>query len=227
MRMRGHARRWVSGLAVGFSVFAAVFAQAPAAVRSTIIDAPALLADLKALSSDDTEGHRIGKPGGARARALVEARFTAAGLVPFGTTYLQPFTSSPRRGGVPGLTGVNVVGRLDGRATAGRYIVVSAHYDHVGIRNGQVYNGADDNASGTAAVLQMAAHFKARPPRHTMLFVFFDAEELGLVGARGDHLIEKLYRDVKAMDIVEGTGQIQRMIIARHLLGLPRDQASE
>jgi acyl-CoA dehydrogenase len=52
----------------------------------------------------------------------------------------------------------------------------------------------------------------------------FGMELLGLVGARGDHLIEKLYRDVKAMDIVEGTGQIQRMIIARQLLGLPRDQ---
>ncbi len=47
-------------------------------------------------------------------------------------------------------------------------------------------------------------------------------ELIGIVGARGDHLIEKLYRDVKAMDIVEGTGQIQRMIIARNLVGLPR-----
>jgi len=47
-------------------------------------------------------------------------------------------------------------------------------------------------------------------------------EILGADGARGDHLIEKLYRDVKAMDIVEGTGQIQRMIIARSLTGLPR-----
>ena len=47
-------------------------------------------------------------------------------------------------------------------------------------------------------------------------------ELVGLVGARGDHLIEKLYRDVKAMDIVEGTGQVQRMIIARTLVGLPR-----
>jgi len=49
-------------------------------------------------------------------------------------------------------------------------------------------------------------------------------ELLGLVGGRGDHLIEKLYRDVKAMDIVEGTGQIQRMIVARQLVGLPRDR---
>jgi acyl-CoA dehydrogenase len=47
-------------------------------------------------------------------------------------------------------------------------------------------------------------------------------ELIGIVGGRGDHLIEKLYRDVKAMDIVEGTGQIQRMIIARTLVGLPR-----
>ena len=47
-------------------------------------------------------------------------------------------------------------------------------------------------------------------------------ELLGTVGVRGDHLIEKLYRDAKAMDIVEGTGQIQRMIIARHLVQLPR-----
>ena len=47
-------------------------------------------------------------------------------------------------------------------------------------------------------------------------------ELLGVVGGRGDHLIEKLYRDQKAMDIVEGTGQIQRMIIARNLVQLPR-----
>jgi acyl-CoA dehydrogenase len=47
-------------------------------------------------------------------------------------------------------------------------------------------------------------------------------ELIGTAGARGDHLIEKLYRDAKAMDIVEGTGQIQRMIISRSLVGLPR-----
>jgi acyl-CoA dehydrogenase len=47
-------------------------------------------------------------------------------------------------------------------------------------------------------------------------------EILGVTGGRGDHLIEKLYRDAKAMNIVEGTGQIQRMIVARQLVGLPR-----
>ena len=48
-------------------------------------------------------------------------------------------------------------------------------------------------------------------------------ELLGEVGGRGDHLIEKLFRDVKAMDIVEGTAQIQRVVMARQLVQLPRD----
>jgi len=48
-------------------------------------------------------------------------------------------------------------------------------------------------------------------------------EILGEVGARGDSVIEKLFRDAKAMDIVEGTGQIQRIVMARQLVGLPRD----
>jgi acyl-CoA dehydrogenase len=47
-------------------------------------------------------------------------------------------------------------------------------------------------------------------------------ELIGIVGARGDHLIEKLYRDIKALDMVEGTGQIQRIIMGRKLVGLPR-----
>jgi Zn-dependent M28 family amino/carboxypeptidase len=65
-----------------------------------------------------------------------------------------------------------------------RVIVVSAHYDHVGVRNGEIFNGADDNASGTAAVLALAAYFKTHPPAHSILFAFFDAEEMGLLGAR-------------------------------------------
>ena len=78
----------------------------------------------------------------------------------------------------------NVVGRIDGTAAPGRYIVVSAHYDHIGVRNGQVFNGADDNASGTAALFALARHFSANRPRHSLIFAAFDAEESGLRGAR-------------------------------------------
>lgn len=68
-----------------------------------------------------------------------------------------------------------------------------------------------------------ASMCKATAAEVAMQATSLGMELLGLEGLRGDHLIEKLYRDVKAMDIVEGTGQVQRMIMARALVGLPRD----
>jgi len=68
-----------------------------------------------------------------------------------------------------------------------------------------------------------ASMAKAHAPAAALEAAILGMELLGEVGARGDHLIEKLFRDVKAMDIVEGTGQIQRIVIARQLVNLPRD----
>jgi acyl-CoA dehydrogenase len=68
-----------------------------------------------------------------------------------------------------------------------------------------------------------ASMAKALAPEVALEAASLGMELLGEVGARGDHLIEKLFRDVKAMDIVEGTGQIQRIIMARKLVQLPRD----
>jgi len=160
-------------------------AQAPAPnIRSALIDAPAMLADLKLLSADDMEGRRIGTQGAAKARAVIEARFKTAGLLPFGATYRHPFTTPPRRGGMPGIEGINVVGHLDGPRTPKRYIVLTAHYDHVGVRNGQVFNGADDNASGTAALAAIAAYFRAHPLSNSLIVAAFDGEESGLLGSQ-------------------------------------------
>jgi Zn-dependent M28 family amino/carboxypeptidase len=64
-----------------------------------------------------------------------------------------------------------------------RWLVVTAHYDHLGVQGGQVYNGADDNASGVAALLAMAAHLRQVPPGHSVLFALLDSEESGLQGA--------------------------------------------
>jgi acyl-CoA dehydrogenase len=68
-----------------------------------------------------------------------------------------------------------------------------------------------------------ASMAKAVAPEVALEATLLGMELLGEVGARGDHLIEKLFRDVKAMDIVEGTGQIQRILMARHLVDLPRE----
>ena len=61
---------------------------------------------------------------------------------------------------------------------------MSAHYDHIGVRNGQVFNGADDNASGTAALFALGKYFSEHRPEHTVIFAAFDAEEAGEWGSK-------------------------------------------
>lgn len=140
------------------------------------------LDDVRILSADDMEGRGVGTPGGAKARAYIVKRFGQIGLRPQGATFERPFAFKPKFG--KAVTGVNLVARIEGTSSSGKVLVVSAHYDHLGVRKGQVYNGADDNASGIAGLLAVAEAFKARPPRHTVLIVAFDAEESGLRGAK-------------------------------------------
>ena len=135
--------------------------------------------DTRILSGDDMEGRGIETEGGAKARAYIQSRFKDIGL----TVTEQPFAFTRRRDGKE-VHGVNLIARIEGAQPGGKVMVVSAHYDHLGIRDGVVFNGADDNASGVAGMLAVAEAFKAAPPKHTILFVAFDGEESGLRGAR-------------------------------------------
>ncbi|HEX8161178.1 MAG TPA: M20/M25/M40 family metallo-hydrolase [Pyrinomonadaceae bacterium] len=185
MKTRSHTRRALALLvAAGLSACAAVAqnggtthdAPRAAAPHSDVINAARLLRDVEVLSADDMQGRGAGTPGGAKARAYVAGRFRQAGVEPFGASYVQPFDFSyPRETVVR--KGANVVGFVRGRAGADRYLVVSAHYDHLGVVGGKVYNGADDNASGVAALLALAAYFHKHRPAHPIIFVAFDAEE--------------------------------------------------
>jgi Zn-dependent M28 family amino/carboxypeptidase len=165
----------LAALSVSFS--------APAAAQSASVDGAALLRDLETLAADSMEGRLVGTPGSARAREYIIRRFKEAGIQPFGASYEHRFTFTGR-GDQAERAGVNVVGVIRGRRTPDRYIVVTAHYDHLGVRNGQVFNGADDNASGVAAMIAAAARLNADQPDHSILFVAVDAEEAGLRGAR-------------------------------------------
>jgi Zn-dependent M28 family amino/carboxypeptidase len=141
------------------------------------------LDDVRILSADAMEGRAIGTPGGVKARAYIVKRFGQIGLRPQGKSFERPFTFKPRYFGKD-ITGVNLVARIPGTSSSDKVLVVSAHYDHLGVKRGEVYNGADDNASGVAGLLAVAEAFKARPPRHTVLIVAFDGEESGLKGAK-------------------------------------------
>jgi acetylornithine deacetylase/succinyl-diaminopimelate desuccinylase-like protein len=141
-------------------------------------DSVALLADLRDLSSDSMEGRRPETPGSLRARDLIARRLRGAGLEP----RLQAFTWPARSEGDPG-QGVNVIASVRGTSRPEDWIVVTAHYDHVGVRDGEIYNGADDNASGTAALLFLARYLAEHPLGHSVILAALDAEEVGSQGA--------------------------------------------
>jgi hypothetical protein len=147
------------------------------------VDAEALLTAIRSLAHDSMEGRRTGTPGNERARRLLIDAFDDLGLATVADRRTHPFTVTPRGGGAT-IEGVNILGMVPGGTHPERYLVVTAHYDHLGVRDEEIFNGADDNASGTAALLELGRWLQAHPPRHSVILAALDAEEMGLQGAR-------------------------------------------
>ncbi|HVK96283.1 MAG TPA: M28 family peptidase, partial [Flavisolibacter sp.] len=151
--------------------------------NSKIFNAEQLIKDLQFLSSNELKGRLPGTPEMETARAYILNRFRQVGVDSFSTGIQQPFTFKIRSDG-SATTGVNIFGVIKGRKRPKDYIVVTAHYDHLGVLSGNIYNGANDNASGTAALFAIASYFKKNPPDHSIIIVALDAEEQGLQGAK-------------------------------------------
>ena len=149
------------------------------------IDSVRLMEVVTMLSDPKFEGRAAGSPGGLAARAWLLERMKSIGLQPVSGSYVFPFTFTRMRvsGRVDG-AGANVVGQCLGRDTKAPVFVVSSHYDHLGVRDGVIYPGADDNASGVAVMLAIAEHCQRTPFSRTVVFAAFDAEEAGLQGAK-------------------------------------------
>ncbi|MDH6357875.1 M20/M25/M40 family metallo-hydrolase [Parabacteroides sp. PF5-9] len=160
------------------------------------------------LAHDLLEGREAGTRGGALAREYIITCLRNLGIQPFNDSYIQPFEAYARERQTRGrfqvdidsisiykkivhrkLSLSNILGKIEGKR-AGEYVIVGAHYDHLGIdptlENDQIYNGADDNASGVSAVLQLAKAFLAtgQQPERTVIFAFWDGEEKGLLGSK-------------------------------------------
>ncbi len=159
--------------------------QAPVETAAASADYTQLMADLRILSADDMQGRDTGQEGGAKARQYIVDRLEAMGIAASSMGRLQPWEAQGRSpDGPKTFNGVNILGLIPGTRVSDKYIVVTAHYDHVGVRDGHVYNGADDNASGVATMLELAKRLKDSPPEHSVLIVALDGEERGLLGAK-------------------------------------------
>lgn len=160
----------------------------PGAVRGLADPAPAnpldaerALAHVAYLTEPALAGRGTATEGDFLADTYIEGEFKKIGL----QTIKQPFTSSAFRG-----TANNIIAILPGTERSDRYIVVGAHKDHLGKQWGKVYPGANDNAGGTAAVLEIARVMTERTfnggdrPRSNILFMTYSGEELGLIGSK-------------------------------------------
>lgn len=149
-------------------------------VNPEFVSKKTLLNHLKFLSLDHLQGRKTGQPGNKIARQYLIDWLLSQGL----DVTLQPF--SFQRTGTT-YNAVNIIATIQGTENPNRYIAVTAHYDHVGvgktIQNDSIYNGADDNASGTAALMTMASYFSKNKPKNSLMLIALDAEELGLQGA--------------------------------------------
>lgn len=138
------------------------------------------LNDLMYLSSDKLAGRETSTQGARNAADYITNRFRHIELTPYKhAQYAHSF--SYQSGFFASKQGVNIVGTLHARANS--WVVITAHYDHLGSKGNRIYHGADDNASGVAAMLYLADRLKKRTLNHNYLFVATDAEETGLHGA--------------------------------------------
>jgi hypothetical protein len=167
-------------------VYAAENTAFVAAIQS--IQVNDLVRHVEVLADDTFEGREAGSRGGRAAGVYLTKELAKFGVQPAGIdgSWFQPYTGNQQ----------NILGRLAGSEPTfkDQVILVSAHYDHVGYGSstnsfgpiGFIHNGADDNASGVAALLEVAQAFQSLglPPRRTILFALWDGEEKGLLGSR-------------------------------------------
>jgi len=156
------------------------------------ITAGALRQTLACLTADSLKGRGNYSPELLAAARYIGERFRAAGLdtLDGGAGYYFPFAFRTREAAaarLPPYDGglMNVVGLLRGKSKPAEFVIFSAHYDHIGASDGAVFNGANDNASGTAALIMLAEYFAKRGDNaRTILFCAFAGEELGLLGSK-------------------------------------------
>lgn len=155
------------------------------------VDRESVSATLKFLSSDELKGREAGTEGAEMAAKYLEDIFIKNNIKPYFASYRDTLTNFPE-------PAYNIVGVLEGTDAKlkNEYIIISAHYDHIGVAaepvNGDsIFNGADDNATGATTVAELVNFYaKAKSNKRSILFCFFAAEEKGLLGSY--HLAKKL-----------------------------------
>lgn len=152
-----------------------------------------LIADLTFLSSPTLQGRQTNTLGAIKSAEFITRRFTELGY----TAKSQKFEYT--RGFFSSATGNNIIAELKTHTHTAPLLVITAHYDHLGMKGRKLFPGANDNASGVSALLYLAMTLQATPPEFNVIFVATDAEENGLHGS--EFLVNQLPTDVTVLNI--------------------------
>jgi len=183
--------------------------------------------DVSFLANDKLEGRQTGTPGELKAAEYIKNRFKKLGLTAKGTDgFYQDFTFKPKTNpheevkftenedGT--ITGRNVIGFLDNGAK--NTVIIGAHFDHLGYGgDGSLYrdsikaihNGADDNASGVAVLLNLISKLNAKNTNNNYLFMAFSGEEMGLLGS--NYFVKNPTIDTKAVSYMINMDMVGRL----------------
>jgi len=179
------------------TVFTDIPKREPLAKLQPVFSADKLMGHVKYLASEEMKGRGLGTNELNNAAQYIAEQFKAAGLEPAGNegTYFQNWTQIVGKKDAKEFTLKNVIGIIPGtdEKMAGESVVLSAHYDHLGLgwpdvrkgNEGKIHYGADDNASGVSVMIELAKLMgKTEKPKRTIIFVAFTGEEVGLIGSR-------------------------------------------
>jgi Zn-dependent M28 family amino/carboxypeptidase len=138
--------------------------------------------DITTLSSTEFQGRKTDSEGARLTQEYLITRFTEMGLQPWQQTFAVPFSFQHQFSTV---SGVNIIATIAAKNSSNRWRVITAHYDHLGQTANKMYPGADDNASGIAGMMAIAAQWQENPPLDdvNLMIVATDAEEPGLYGS--------------------------------------------
>ena len=180
----------LSGLLLGLTVFASNAQDVKSDMKSVV----------EYLASDELQGRETGTKAEKKAAKYLVKQFEAIGLTPKGEKgFYQDFTYTPKPNphkapseqnkNYDPVTGRNVIGYIDNGAE--HTVILGAHYDHLGLGGegsrytGEpaVHNGADDNASGVAVIIELAKYLKENSKKHNYVILAFSGEEKGLWGS--------------------------------------------
>lgn len=198
-----------------------------ASCKSEVSNSVSIESDVVFLSDDKLEGRQTGTEGEKAAAHYIAKRFENLGLEGKGTNgFLQPFTFKPKtnphqqinytvKDGDSTITGTNVIGFLNNKAE--NTIVIGAHYDHLGygaegsLHRGEkaIHNGADDNASGVAVMLNLAEKLKGKNNYNNYLFMAFSGEEMGLLGS--NYFVKNPTIDTKKVNYMINMDMVGRL----------------